>query len=262
MTPGDAGIGNSTNLQRVLSPEWYFDLARTRHRELFEGRRYVWEVLKELENYVRDNARREFRGQVSPGAWVVGDVFVGDGARIEPGAVVLGPAIIGEGCEIRSHAYIRPFVVVGEDSIVGHCCELKNCFIFPEAELPHFSYVGDSILGWHSHLGAGAMLSNVKLNGEPIHVHVGGQAIPTHLEKFGAILGDEVEVGCNTVLNPGTLVGPRTIILPGLSLRGFFGSDKFIKSNDPEGVVARRPKRTGAESPWQTPAPADILRLM
>jgi len=229
--------------EKSLAPGWFFELSRTPHRALFEGRHFVWEVLKGLENYVRENARREIRGQVSPGAWVVGEVYVGDGARIEPGAVVVGPAILGDGCEVRSHAYIRPFVIVGEDSIVGHACEIKSAVLFPECEVPHFAYVGDSILGYHSHFGAGVKTANVKINSERIDLKINGQTFVTGLEKFGAVVGDYAEIGCNTVLNPGTLIGPRTLALPNLSLRGFYPADSFIKSNDPEGVTPRRPHR-------------------
>jgi NDP-sugar pyrophosphorylase family protein len=200
----------------------------------------VWDILKALENYVRENVRPEIHGQVSPGAWVVGEVYVGDGTRIEPGAVVVGPAIIGEGCEIRSHAYIRPFVIVGDDSTVGHACEIKSSFLFPESQVPHFAYVGDSILGYRAHLGAGVKTANVKINNEPVEVKIGEHRIATGLQKFGAILGDYAEVGCNTVLNPGTLIGPRTLAVSNLSLHGFYPADSFIKSNGPEGVVRRR----------------------
>jgi len=232
-----------SSVEDRLSPGWFFDLSRTPHRVLFEDRRYVWEVLKALENYVRENARREILGQVSPGAWVVGDVHVGEGTRIEPGAVVLGPAIIGDGCEIRSHAYVRPFVIVGDDSIVGHACEIKSSVLFPECQVPHFAYVGDSILGYRVHLGAGVKTANVKINNEAIEVELNGQRFATGLQKFGTVLGDYVEIGCNTVLNPGTLIGPRTLAVANLSLRAFYPADIFIKSNTPDGIVPRRPQR-------------------
>ncbi len=231
----------TTYSEKCLGPQCFFDLSRTPHRALFENRRFVWDVLKGLENYVRDTIKPEIRGQVSPGAWVVGEVYIGEGTRIEPGAVVLGPAIIGAGCEIRSHAYVRSFVIIGDDSMVGHACEIKNSILFPECVVPHFAYVGDSILGYRAHLGAGVKTANVKINGEPIRLKVGGHVLATGLEKFGAILGDGVEIGCNTVLNPGTLIGPRTLALPNLSLRGLYPADSFIKSNTPEGIVPRRP---------------------
>jgi NDP-sugar pyrophosphorylase family protein len=239
---------NNLNLRsgladRPLAPGWFFDLSRCPHPELFKRRRHVWDVLKHLENYVRDHARREICGQVSPGASVVGEVYVGEGARIEPGAVILGPAIIGDGCEIRSHAYIRPFVIVGADSIIGHACEIKHAYLFPECEVPHFAYVGDSVLGYRVHLGAGVKTANVKINNEPIQVKMNGRALQTHLEKFGAILGDYVEIGCNTVLNPGTLVGPRTLAVANLSLRGVYPADAFVKSLLPEEVLPRRPQQ-------------------
>jgi len=229
--------------ENCLQPEWFFDLSRTPHRALFDGRRYVWEVLKALGNYVREQARREIRGQVSPGAWVVGEVYVGEGTRIEPGAVVLGPAIIGDGCEIRSHAYVRHSVIIGDDSIVGHACEVKGSILFPECQVSHLAYVGDSILGFRAHLGAGIITANVKINSEPVEVEIGGQRLATGLEKFGAVLGDYVEIGCNSVLNPGTLIGPRTLAVPNLSLRGIYPGDAFIKTATRDGVVPRRPPR-------------------
>lgn len=245
MTRNQASV-RPTAPDKTLGPGSFFDLSRTIHREIFEGCRCAWDPLKHLEEYVRANARREIRGQVSPGAWVVGEVYVGEGSWIEPGAVVLGPAILGDGCEIRSHAYIRPFVIVGDDSIIGHACEVKHSFLFPECEIPHFAYVGDSMLGYRTHLGAGVKLANVKINNEPIHVTVNGQDVPTHLEKLGAILGDYVEIGCNTVTNPGTLIGPRTLALSNLSLRGVYPPDSFVKTSGPEGIAPRRPQRRRA----------------
>lgn len=226
--------------EKCIAPECFFDLSRTKHRPLFDGKRYVWDTLKVLENYVRDNARRDIRGQVSQGAWVLGEVVVGEGTRIEPGAVIVGPAIIGDGCEIRSHAYIRPFVIVGDDAIVGHACEVKSSYLFPESQVPHFAYVGDSILGYRAHFGAGVKTANVKINNEPIDVTIHGRRIATGLEKFGAILGDWAEVGCNSVLNPGTLIGPRTLAVSNLSLRGFYPANSFIKFEGSDGVVPRR----------------------
>jgi NDP-sugar pyrophosphorylase family protein len=242
MTVGNAARWPSMSA-RTLVPGSFFDLSRTPHAALLEGKRYVWDALKDLEEYIRQRVRRETRGQVSPGASVVGEVYIGDGARIEPGAVVLGPAIIGDGAEIRSHAYIRPYVIVGDDAVVGHACELKGCVLFPECQVAHFNYVGDSILGYRAHLGAGAITANVKINSDPIDVVVEGEPCPSGLEKFGAILGDYVEIGCNTVLNPGTIIGPRTLALPQLSLRGAYPADAFITSNRPEGIRPRRPQR-------------------
>ena len=234
--PSDAAIARG---EKCLSPNWFFDLSRTPYRALFERRRYVWEVLRHLENYVRDNARAEVRGQVSPGAWVVGEVYVGDGTRIEPGAVVLGPAIIGEGCEIRSHAYIRPFVVIGDDSVVGHACEIKSSFLFPECEVPHFAYVGDSILGRDVNLGAGTKLSNLKVIGQTVTVTVGGRTIDTGRRKLGAILGDGVETGCNSVLSPGALLGKGCIAYPCMHVRGYHPAGSILKLRQGEEIARR-----------------------
>lgn len=239
MTLGDAAHASITT-SKALTAGAYFDLSRTPCPDLFANPRFVWDPLRGLERYIRRSIKPEIRGQVSPGASVVGEVYIGDGTRIEPGAVILGPTIIGDGCEIRSHAYIRPFVIVGDDSLVGHASEIKHSILFPECQVPHFAYVGNSILGYRAHLGAGVKISNVKINNEPVRVAVNGTALPTNLEKFGAILGDYVEVGCNTVLNPGTLVGPHTLIVANLSLRGVIPGDHFVKSNNPNDMVPRR----------------------
>jgi len=240
-------------IRRMLAPSWFFDLSQTPHRALFDSGRYVWDALKELENYVRAKARRRILGHVSPSASVIGDVYIGEETRVEPGAVIIGPAIIGDGCEIRSHAYIRPFVIVGDDSVVGHACEVKHSLLFPECQVPHFAYVGDSILGFRAHLGAGVKTANVKINNEPVEVVVEGERFATGLAKFGAVLGDYAEVGCNTVLNPGTLLGPRTLAVSNLSLRGFYPAESFIKPSVREEVVPRRPVKQQSRSRFPDP---------
>ena len=134
--------------------------------------------------------------------------------------MIKGPAWIGEGCEIRNGAYIRENVVVGNGVVMGNSCEFKNCLIFDEAQIPHFNYVGDSILGHKAHLGAGAILSNVRLDHEQISVAAPEGSIKTGLKKFGAIVGDRAEIGCNSVISPGSIIGRDTILYPGTSWRG------------------------------------------
>lgn len=153
--------------------------------------------------------------------------------------MIKGPTIIGANCEIRCGAYIRGGVVVGDKAVVGNSCELKVCLLFDEANVPHFSYVGDSILGWKSHLGAGVKISNLKVTRRPVVVTINGTRYDTGLRKFGAIIGDEAEVGCNSVLNPGTLLGKRTLTYTNVSLRGYYPPDSFVKLRQKQVVVSR-----------------------
>lgn len=159
-------------------------------------------------------------------------VLAGADCTISPRAELCGPALIGRGTEIRTGAYVRENVLVGERCVIGNSTELKNCILFDEAQAPHFNYVGDSILGRKAHLGAGSILSNLKSDGGEVILRLpGGIAIPTGLIKFGAILGDEVEVGCNAVCNPGSLVGRGSRIYPLASLRGFLPAGMILKGD-------------------------------
>jgi NDP-sugar pyrophosphorylase family protein len=159
---------------------------------------------------------------------------------IEHGAMVKGPAWIGEGCHIRNGCYIRENVIVGNGVVLGNSCEFKNCIIFNDAQIPHFNYVGDSILGYKSHLGAGVILSNVKLDHSEVTVAAEGGLIPTGLKKFGAVIGDHAEVGCNSVLSPGSVIGRNTILYPGSQWRGVAPADSIAKIRQTFSIVARR----------------------
>jgi NDP-sugar pyrophosphorylase family protein len=143
--------------------------------------------------------------------------------------MIQGPAWIGEGCHIRNGAYIRENVVVGDGVVLGNSCEFKNCLIFDEAQIPHFNYVGDSILGYKAHLGAGAILSNVRLDHASVSVAAPEGALATGLKKFGAIVGDHAEIGCNAVLSPGSIIGRKSIIYPGTSWRGVLPENSMAK---------------------------------
>ena len=147
-------------------------------------------------------------------------VFIGKGTVVEQGAVLKGPAWIGENCQIRSGCYVRENVIAGNGVVMGNSCEFKNCILFDEAQVPHFNYVGDSILGHHAHLGAGVILSNVKLDHGEIAVSTPDGDIPTGLRKFGAIVGDRTEIGCNSVINPGSVIGRDCMIYPSVNFRG------------------------------------------
>jgi len=224
----------------LLSPDVFFDLSRFDGVELFAGAEYVWEALKRLPDYLARHARRDLRGQIAATATVEGDVVVAADAVIEPSAMVLGPAIIGGGCRVGHGALLRGGVVMGAGSAVGHAVEVKASILLPDAHAPHFNYVGDSILGGGCNLGAGAICSNFKVTKTPVVVTVDGTVYDTGLLKFGAIVGDGSQVGCNTVLNPGTLLGKGVLTYAGASVRGYVPTRAIVKLVQSLTVVERQ----------------------
>lgn len=213
----------------TLEPASFFDLNGYEHSGLFEGVRYPWEALKRLSEYIQSHLVPEIHGRVMEGAFVFGDVYLGEGAVIEPGAMVKGPVIIGSGAVIRHGAYVRENCVIGAECVIGHTSELKGTVVLDGGQVPHFSYVGDSILGRNVNLGAGTKISNLKNDGSEVVITWGDQKISTGLRKFGAILGDRVHTGCNCVTSPGTLVGPNTLVYAGAVLRGVYPPDSIVK---------------------------------
>src|SRR5262245_31825364 len=204
----------------MLSPADLFDLTQTEHAAIFDACRYAWEALGRLETYLKANLRPELRNHCEGVAFIGEQVFIGEGTLVEDGAMVKGPAIIGRNCQIRHNAYIRECVIVGDDCVIGNSCEVKNALLFNHATVPHFNYVGDSILGFKAHLGAGVKISNVKLIEGNIYVEWNGKTHDTGLRKFGALIGDRAEIGCNAVLNPGSIIGRDSIIYPNTNWRG------------------------------------------
>lgn len=221
-------------------PQHYFDLNQFSHRALFEGVKFVWEVIPRIGNYLRAITKPEIRGKVMEGAFVEGQVFIGEGTIVEPSAFILGPAYIGRNCVVRSGAYVRGDILAGNGSVLGHASEFKNCVLMDGAQVPHLSYVGDSILGTKSHLGAGVIVSNLKVTRDEIVIRLDDKEYPTGLNKFGVILGDEAEIGCNAVINPGTLIGKRTLAYPLTSLRSYYPPDSVIKLRQTIETVERR----------------------
>lgn len=198
---------------------------------------YPWEALKGISDFIRkigptlDSEKYEQRGE---------DIWVAKSATVFPSAYLHGPLIIDEEAEIRHCAFIRGSAIVGKGSVVGNSTELKNVIIFNSVQVPHYNYVGDSILGYKSHMGAGSITSNVKSDKELVvvkDVYDTKEEIPTGLKKFGAMLGDYVEVGCNSVLNPGTVVGPHSNIYPTSCVRGVIPANSIYK--DKEHVVRK-----------------------
>lgn len=206
-----------------------YDTTHTVAKELFEADLYPWELLDRIGDFIialsktLDPDAYENRGD---------NVFVARDAKIAPTASISGPCIIDSGAEIRHCAFIRGNAIVGKGAVVGNSCELKNCILFDSVQVPHFNYVGDSILGYKSHMGAGAVTSNVKSDKTHVCVKSGGELIDTGRKKFGAMLGDFVEVGCNSVLCPGTVIGRNTNIYPLSRVRGVIPANSIFKASD------------------------------
>lgn len=198
----------------------FFDLQGQNHEALFAGVNQAWEVLPKIGSYLQKHLKYGSKAKLI-GAPVIGEnVFLGEGTIVEPGVYIRGPAWIGKNCEIRHGAYIRENVIAGDGCVLGNSCEFKNCVLLSGAHVSHFSYVGDSVVGRDVNLGAGVILSNYRLDGQTIRVRVSGQVLETGLRKFGAIVGDRASIGCNAVVNPGSLVAKEARILPGTIWKG------------------------------------------
>lgn len=204
-----------------------YTLEETIAKDLFEGVTYPWEVLPKISSFILElgaslpEEEYEKRGE---------NVWVARSAKVAPTAFIGGPAIIGKDAEVRHCAFIRGNAIVGEGAVVGNSTELKNVILFNKVQVPHYNYVGDSVLGYKSHMGAGSITSNVKSDKKLVVVKAGEEKIETGMKKFGAMLGDEVEVGCGSVLNPGTVVGSHSNIYPLSSVRGFVPANSIYKN--------------------------------
>ena len=203
-----------------------YNLEETIAGKLFEGAEYPWEVLPKISAFIMElgntlsSEEYEKRGE---------NVWVAKSAKVAPTAYINGPAIIGKDAEVRHCAFIRGNAIVGEGAVVGNSTELKNAVLFNKVQVPHYNYVGDSILGYRAHMGAGSITSNVKSDKTLVVVKDTEEQIATGLKKFGAMLGDCVEVGCNSVLNPGTVVGRNSQIYPTSCVRGVIHENSIYK---------------------------------
>jgi len=216
------------------------DLSQTDHPSIFKGCKHPWEALPGIGGYLQKHLKPNILGKVSPHTVVEGAVFIDEGTVVEPHVYIQGPAWIGKDCQVRHGAYLRGNVIAGNRCVLGNSCEFKNCILFNEARAPHFAYVGDSILGYQSHLGAGVTLSNLKVTEGNVEIVMDGKKMDTGLQKFGAVLGDHAEAGCHCVLNPGSILGRHAILYPGVSWRGFCPADTMVKLNQERTQVARR----------------------
>lgn len=212
---------------REIEIQNLFDMTKTIAAGLFEGKTYPFEVLPEISGFIEELGRTlpedryERRGD---------NVWIAKSAIVAPTAYINGPVIIDEEAEIRHCAFIRGSAIVGKHAVVGNSTELKNVILFDNVQVPHYNYVGDSILGYNSHMGAGSITSNVKSDKTLVEVKVHGTPIQTGLKKVGAILGDQVEVGCGSILNPGSVIGANTNIYPLSSVRGYVPGGSIYKT--------------------------------
>ncbi len=226
----------------MFKPADLFDLAETDHSAVFASCSFAWEALEMIGSYLATNLKPALNNKCDGVAFIGEKVFIGEGTVVEDGAMIKGPAIIGRNCQIRHNAYIRENVIVGDGCLVGNACELKNALLFNECQVPHFNYVGDSILGHKAHLGAGVVLSNFKSLGRNVTVMVDGVPLDTGLRKFGALLGDSCDIGCNAVLNPGSIIGRGAVVYPNTNWRGHLPANMIAKNKAEIEVVVKRPR--------------------
>ena len=211
-----------------------FDLSHTLAGDYLAGFTYPWEALKGIKDLILslgNTLSADEYDQVSPSVWVHKT------AVVAPTAYLGAPCIIGPRTEVRHCAFIRGSALVGEDCVVGNSVEVKNSILFDKVQVPHFNYVGDSILGYRSHMGAGSITSNVKSDHSLVSIRTPDGPLATNLKKFGAMLGDHVEIGCNSVLNPGTVIGPNSNVYPLSCVRGIVPANSILKTG---GIIAEK----------------------
>ena len=217
-----------------LTVKELYTLEETIAKDIFEGVTYPWEVLSKIGSFIMELGSTLPEDEYDK---IGENVWVSKSAKVFPSAYIHGPAIIGKDAEVRHCAFIRGNAVVGEGAVVGNSTELKNVILFNKVQVPHYNYVGDSILGYKAHMGAGSITSNVKSDKKLVVLKTPEGNIETCIKKFGAMLGDEVEVGCGTVLNPGSVVGKQSNIYPLSSVRGYVPSNSIYKK---QGEIAEK----------------------
>lgn len=227
---------------KQLLPDYFFNLANYAHKELFEENALVWLALANIERYLKKKPLGSKRGQISPQAYLVHPetITIGEDTVIEPGAYIQGPCIIGNRCVVRHGAYIRGSIITGDGCVIGHDTEIKNTILLDNAHAAHFAYVGDSILGNDINLGAGTKCANLKLNRQQISVVFEEQRIETPFRKFGAIIGDGTQIGCNSVTNPGSLLGKEVLCYPCTNIGGFVPSHSIVKPRTINSIIQKK----------------------
>jgi NDP-sugar pyrophosphorylase family protein len=210
-----------------------FCLDTYKHKNLFSDLKYPWEALERLHVYLLEQRLGKIEISIAFGVLLVDPdkISIGPGTVIEPGAYIQGPCIIGRDCQIRQGAYIRENVLIADQCVIGHGSEIKHSILFNKAAAPHFNYVGDSILGSDVNLGAGVICANYRLDHQCVSAHFGQQKIKTRLKKLGACIGDNSQIGCNTVINPGTCIGKDVICYPNMTLQSYVPQKSLVKSS-------------------------------
>lgn len=220
-------------MNKKVKTKELFDCTVPYLKSLFDKSEYPWEMLPKIKEHIKSliaEGLPEFT-EIKEG------VFVGENVKIDPTATIIPPAIIGAGTEIRPGAFLRGNVITGRNCVLGNSTELKNCILLDKAQVPHYNYVGDSVLGNLAHMGAGSICSNLKTDGKAVVIH-GDIEYETGLRKIGGILGDGADIGCGCILNPGTVIGKTTSVYPLNSLRGVFPEGCIVKSMD--NIVVRK----------------------
>lgn len=214
-----------------FNPTYFFDLSSFKFAHLFEGTAQVWEVLNKISPFLKTQSLGHIEIEIPAGVHIVNPewVSIGKGSVLEPGAYIKGPCIIGENCTIRHGAYIRGDFICGNKCVIGHDTEVKNSLFLDCTHAAHFAYLGDSILGNRVNLGAGTKCANLKFDNSNIVITVENQKINTGMRKFGAIIGDDTQLGCNAVTNPGTLLGKGVVCYPCFNFGGFIPSGSKVK---------------------------------
>ncbi len=206
-----------------------YNLNETIAKDIFEGATYPWEVLPKIEDFIINLGKQLDKNEYEEKE---GNIWIAKSAKVAPTAYIAGPAIIGKNAEVRHCAFVRGKAIVGEGAVVGNSTELKNVILFNKVQVPHYNYVGDSILGYKAHMGAGSITSNVKSDKKLVIVKNKEEQIETGLKKIGAMIGDEVEVGCGSILNPGSVIGKHTNIYPLSSVRGVVAENSIYKNKN------------------------------
>jgi len=225
----------------MFKPTDFFDLSVFEFADVFDDCEYVWDVRKKIGDYIRSKNMSGVHAEIPPSTVIEGDeIYSGRGTIVAPHVYIQGPTIIGEDCEIRQGAFIRGNCIAGKGSIIGHATEVKNSVLLCNAHAPHFNYVGDSVLGNNTNLGAGTKFSNYKISPQKsIKLNIDGRVYDTGLDKFGAIMGDGSESGCNSVLAPGTIVGKRCLIYPNAFARGYIKEGTIVKLKQNQQFITR-----------------------
>lgn len=228
-------------MNKDLETESFFDLSSYEHRALFDDCEFVWLALLNIQKYLEKALSGKKDADISPKAYLIDPelISIGEGSVVEPGAYIKGPCIIGKRCVIRHGAYIRGQVITGDDCVIGHDSEVKNTIFLNKANAPHFAYLGDSILGNEVNMGAGTKCANLRLDRSKIIIHWKGQHIETSFRKLGAIVGDRTQIGCNTVTNPGTLLGKDVLCYPCTNIGGFVASGSIVKPKIENTITAK-----------------------